>query len=45
MILDLRTNDLGVFVTLDKLKDVQLSDIMKRTMARQAEARRKPRTT
>jgi hypothetical protein len=42
-ILDVATLDWGVEVTLVELKDIQLPDIMKRAMARQAEAEREKR--
>ena len=42
-ILDVATVEWGVEVTLVELKDIQLPDSMKRTMARQAEAEREKR--
>src|ERR687890_619459 len=42
-ILDVQTEEWGVQVTVDELKDIQLSDGMKRAMARQAEAEREKR--
>ncbi|MGC4112074.1 MAG: SPFH domain-containing protein [Nocardioides sp.] len=42
-ILDRTTTEWGVLVTLVELKDIQLSESMKRAMARQAEAEREKR--
>ena len=44
-ILDVRTADWGVEVTLVELRDIQLPDTMKRPMGRQAEAARSRHTT
>src|SRR3954449_5430765 len=42
-ILDVQTEEWGVRVTVVELKDIQLSECMKRAMARQAEAEREKR--
>lgn len=42
-ILDVLTKDWGVVVTIVELKDIQVPDAMKRSMARQAEAEREKR--
>ena len=42
-ILDVQTEEWGVFVTLVEVKDIQLPETMKRAMAKQAEAEREKR--
>lgn len=42
-ILDVQTEEWGIFVTLVEVKDIQLPDTMKRAMAKQAEAEREKR--